>query len=79
VIVSRRFEFWQLDGGYPNYIERDHVGITQAFESRAYVVKRPDRVTPELVEKLRISSVIDSSSGTVRHVPIGEWRYVAAP
>ena len=78
-IVSRRFEFWQLDGGYPNYIERERVGITQAFEGSGYVVKRAYWITPELVDRLKISSVIDPSSGTVRHVPIEQWQYVAAP
>jgi hypothetical protein len=78
-ILSRRFEFCQLDGGYPTYIQRDRVGITQAVESTAYVVKRPFWITPELVSRLRISSVIDDSSGTVRQIPIGQWRYVPAP
>jgi hypothetical protein len=78
VIVSKRFEFWQLDGGYPNYIERERVGITQAFESNAYVARRAYWVTPELVARLKISSVIDASSGIVRHVPIEQWRYVEA-
>jgi hypothetical protein len=79
VIVSRRFEFWLLDGGYPNYIDRERVGITQALESSALVVKRADRITPELVDQLNISSVIDASSEIVRQVPIEQWRYVAAP
>ncbi len=78
-IVSRRFEFWQLDGGYPNYIDRERVGFTRAFESRAHVVRRAYWITPELVERERISSVIDASSGVVRCVPIERWQFAAAP
>jgi hypothetical protein len=79
VVVSKRFEFWQLDGGYPNYIDRARVGFTRAFEARAHIVRRAHWITPELVDREHISSVIDASSGTVRSVPVEQWQFVAAP
>jgi hypothetical protein len=65
-IVSRRFEPWQLDGGFPNYLDREQVGLTRAFESRLYVVKRADRLDAALIAEHGIAAVVDASSGTPR-------------
>jgi hypothetical protein len=72
-IVSKGFKFWLLDGGYPNYIDRDRLELTRTFESRGFIAKRPERITLDLVESLNISCVIDARSGTVRRIPIEEW------
>lgn len=78
-IVSTGFKFWKLDGGYPNYIERDRLELTRTFESSGYVAKRAEGITPELVQRMHISCVIDATSGKVRLVPIQDWPVVDAP
>jgi hypothetical protein len=78
-ILSKGFKFWLLDGGYPSYIERDQLELTRTFESRGYVAKRAQWITPDLVQRLNISCVIDASSGTVRATPIEEWLVRRAP
>jgi hypothetical protein len=78
-IVSKGFKFWKLDGGYPNYIERDRLELTRTFESSGYVAKRAEWITPDLVQRLHISCVIDATSGTVRLVPIEDWPVADAP
>jgi hypothetical protein len=72
-IVSRHFEFALIDGGFPNYIDREHVGLTQLEEQRARVVKRADLITPELVDQFKIVTVIDATSGAPRAIPIEKW------
>jgi hypothetical protein len=72
-IVSRHFEFSLIDGGFPNYIDREHVGLTQLEEQRARVVKRADLITPELVDRLKIATVIDATSGAPRAISIERW------
>lgn len=76
-IVSRHFEFSLIDGGFPNYIDREHVGLTRLLEERARVVKRADLITPELVDRFRIATVIDATSGAPRVISIEKW--LAAP
>jgi hypothetical protein len=72
-IVSRHFEFPMIDGGFPNYIDREHVGLIQLEEQRARVVKRADLITPELVDRFKIATVIDATSGAPRAIPIEQW------
>ena len=72
-IVSRHFEFSLIDGGFPNYIDREHVGLIQLEEQRARVVKRADLITQELVDRLKIATVIDATSGAPRAVSIEKW------
>jgi hypothetical protein len=78
-IVSKGFKFWLLDGGYPSYIERDRLELTRTLESSGFIAKRPEWITPDLVQRLNISCVIDARSGTVRRVPIEEWLALGAP
>jgi hypothetical protein len=78
-IVSKGFKFWLLDGGYPSYIERDRLELTRTFESSGFVAKRAEWITPDLVQHLNISCVIDASSGTVRSFPVERWLAAGAP